>query len=390
MPDLSRRSLIASALSTAAAARPSRRYRVAVIGHTGHGNYGHGMDVVWSHFDSIDIVAVADADAAGLAAAVKRSGAKRGYADYREMLRKEKPDLAGIGPRTLEERAAMVTAAAEAGAHIFTEKPFAADPAEADRMVDIVSRNRVKLQIAHQMRVSPYALRAKAMIDAGEIGEIQEVRARGKEDRRAGGEDMMVLGTHLFDMMRLFLGNPTWVVSHVTGDGREMTAEDVRLATEPIGPVAGNQISATFGFAAGVHAHFASRAAAQTHPLRFGIWVYGSRGVLFVPMAIYPAGALYVLRSASWLPDEKAQWERVEAKPDSAGQAIAAKSGKDAGNALMVANLLHAVEQNGKPCCSEEDGRWTIEMVHGVYHAQKSGGRVTFPLRERRHALDAM
>jgi len=36
------------------------KYRVAVIGRTGKGNYGHGLDVVWQALDNIEIVAVAD------------------------------------------------------------------------------------------------------------------------------------------------------------------------------------------------------------------------------------------------------------------------------------------------------------------------------------------
>ena len=92
----------------------------------------------------------------------------------------------------------MVIAAAEAGAHIFTEQPFARTPLEADLIVQPVRKNNVKLQVAHQMRVSPYTLRATAMVEAGEIGDIQEVRTRGKEDRRAGVEDLIVLGSHPF------------------------------------------------------------------------------------------------------------------------------------------------------------------------------------------------
>ena len=34
--------------------------KVAIIGHTGRGNYGHGLDAVWKQFDDIEIVAVAD------------------------------------------------------------------------------------------------------------------------------------------------------------------------------------------------------------------------------------------------------------------------------------------------------------------------------------------
>ena len=376
-----RRSFLAAALSAATAvANPAKKYRVAVIGHTGHGNYGHGIDVVWNAFPNMEVVAVADADATGREAGQKRTRAARRYAGYREMLRQEKPDLVGIGPRWLDERVEMVTAAAEAGAHIYMEKPFAKTLAEADRMVDSVRKNKVKLQIAHQMRTAPYTLRAKAMIDAGEIGTIQEVRVRGKEDRRAGGEDLMVLGSHLFDMLRFFLGDPQWVVSHVTSDGEEMSSKHVKQPTEPIGPIAGTQIGAMFAFRNGVHGYFASRATDQTDPLRFGTWLYGSKGVIFLPNAIYPDGGLYVLRSPAWLPSERTQWERIDAKPDREGPEIA--------NALMVADLVRAIEGNGKPCCNEEDGRWTIEMVHGIYQAQKTGNRVTFPLQSRQHPLN--
>lgn len=384
-----RRIFVGCALSAAAAiANPAKKYRVAVIGHTGRGNYGHGIDTVWSAFEQMEVVAVADPDADGRAAAIQRSHAKRSYADYREMLRVEKPDLVGIGPRWLDQRVAMVTAAADAGAHIYTEKPFAATPAEADRIVEAVRKNKVKLQVAHQMRTAPYTLRAKAMVDAGEIGPIQEVRVRGKEDRRAGGEDMMVLGSHLFDMMRYFLGNPKWVVSHVTTNGEEMTAKHVRTPTEPIGPVAGNQISAMFAFDRGVHGYFASRATDQTDPLRFGTWLYGSKGVLFLPNAIYPDGGLWVLRSPAWLPNERNQWERIDVKPDITSLGITHE--REIANALMVADLVRAIEHNIKPCCNEEDGRWTIEMIHSVYQAQKSADRVSFPLQSRDHPLETL
>ena len=212
-------------------------------------------------------------------------------------------------------------------------------------------------------------------------------RARGKEDQRPGGEDMMVLGSHLCDMLRYFLGNPMWVTAHVTHDGSDIGGGDVRQATEPIGPVAGNQVSAMFAFPAGVHAFFASRASDQTDPLRFGTWLYGSKGVLFLPNAIYPGGGLFVLRSPAWLPDAKRPWEAIAAKPDLASQGIDRQAEHEIANALMVADLVRAIERDGKPRCNEEDGRWTIEMVHGIYQAQKAGNRVTLPLLNRTHPL---
>ena len=161
----------------------------------------------------------------GRARAKERTGAHRDYPDYRRMLDSEKLDIVAVAPRWLDQRAAMTTAAAEAGCHIFHEKSFAPSLTDADRMVAAVERNRVKLQMAHQMRTSPFVTRVRDMIEAGEIGMIQEVRGRGKEDRRAGGEDLMVLGSHICDMMRHFLGDPKWVFSHVTEDGKEVGRE---------------------------------------------------------------------------------------------------------------------------------------------------------------------
>src|SRR4051812_19599938 len=58
----------------------------AVIGHTGRGDYGHGMDLIFNDLPGVTVVAVADPDPAGRAKAAGRCKAARQYADYREML----------------------------------------------------------------------------------------------------------------------------------------------------------------------------------------------------------------------------------------------------------------------------------------------------------------
>lgn len=378
-----RRSWMLGALGLAARAAGRKKYRAAVIGHSGRGNYGHGLDVVWKAFDWVEVVAVADADEAGRAKARERTGAARAYADYREMLEREKPDLVSIGPRWLDQRVAMVEAAAKAGAHIYLEKPFAQDLEDADRMVAAVRRAGVKLQLAHQMRGSPYVRRVQEMVRAGAIGAIQEVRGRGKEDRRAGGEDLVVLGSHIVDVMRIFLGNPQWVMAHVTQDGAELSPHHIRQPSEPVGPVAGREIAAMFAFSGGVHGYFASKASDQTHPLRFGVYLMGSRGVIFLPNAIYPEGQPWLLASPSWMPDQQA-WQKIEAPPP---EGIDARL---AANALMVLDLIEAIEKDRKPLCNEEDGRWSIEMICGIYQSQLTGQRATFPLSDRRHPLRAL
>src|SRR5437879_4830426 len=113
---MTRRRLVAASVSAfAPRALAKAKYRAAVIGHTGHGNYGHDWDTAWTQLPDVEVAAVADPDAAGRARAQKRSGAARAYADYRKMLETEKPNLVAICPRWLDERVEMVTAAAAIG-----------------------------------------------------------------------------------------------------------------------------------------------------------------------------------------------------------------------------------------------------------------------------------
>ena len=87
------------------------KLRAAVIGHTGRGDYGHGLDVIFTGHPACEVVAIADPDDAGRSKAAARAGAARQYADYREMLAKEKPQLVSVAPRHADQHAAMAVAA---------------------------------------------------------------------------------------------------------------------------------------------------------------------------------------------------------------------------------------------------------------------------------------
>src|SRR5262245_53825643 len=101
-----------------------QKYRVAVIGRTGRGSYGHGLDVVWRALDNVEVVAVADDNEQGRSAAAERLKVKTTYADYRQMLKKEKPQIVSVADRFLDSHRDMVIACAQAGASIFLEKPM--------------------------------------------------------------------------------------------------------------------------------------------------------------------------------------------------------------------------------------------------------------------------
>ncbi len=72
------------------------------------------------------MVAVADDNPSGLKEAIPRTGAAKGYANYREMLEKERPNIVAICPRWTDQHREMALACAEHGAHMYMEKPFVA------------------------------------------------------------------------------------------------------------------------------------------------------------------------------------------------------------------------------------------------------------------------
>jgi predicted dehydrogenase len=354
----------------------SRTYRVAVIGRTGRGNYGHGLDVVWKLFPNTSIVAVADENPQGLAAAAARLGVKATYSGYREMLRQEKPDIVAVGPRWADCHHDMVISCAEARASIYLEKPVARTLAEADRMIAACDRAHVKLAVAHQMRISPVLELAKEKIATGAIGQIQEMRGRGKEDRRAGGEDLMVLGTHVMDLMRQFAGDPQWACGRVTSNGRDIAPTDIVDGPEGLGPIAGDAIAGTFAFHDGISGYFASKKSDEASGSRFGLDIYGSRGVMTIRAGMDPE--VRIVSSAKWADAPGVPLELPGNPP---------KRDVSGANQALVADLLEAIEQDRAPRASGVDARWTLEMVMAIYESQRAGGRVRLPMERRDHPL---
>src|SRR5262245_43621002 len=97
-----------SFLTTLAAFVPQRTYRVALAGNSDSGGFGHEWDGAWLGIPNVEVVAISDPVEAGRAKFQARTKVQRAYADYREMIAKEKPDVVTICPRTLAERVPMV------------------------------------------------------------------------------------------------------------------------------------------------------------------------------------------------------------------------------------------------------------------------------------------
>ncbi|HEX8914243.1 MAG TPA: Gfo/Idh/MocA family oxidoreductase, partial [Humisphaera sp.] len=356
---LSRRTLLAA---SAAALLPLGRVagadapllKAAVIGHTGRGDYGHGMDVCFTDVPRVEVVAVADPVEAGRAKAATKAKAARQYADYRQMLETEKPDLVSVAPRWSERHKELAVAALSAGAHVYMEKPFAVSPAEGDEILAAAAKHKRRIAVAHQMRLAPSVVFLKQRVDGGLLGDLLEMRAYGKQDARAGGEDLLVLGVHLFDLMRLFAGDPQWCTARVTQQGREVTKADARAVKEMIGPVAGDEVTAQFAFAGGVTGGFTSRGRLRDRSGWWGLELVGSKASARILADIWPSVA--VLQHAPWTAGTREErWTAIEGDP---GRVPGVDKSNATANRRLVDDLLAAVREGREPACSGRNAAW--------------------------------
>ena len=102
--------------------------------------------------------------------------------------------------------------AAEAGKHVFCEKPFCLTGAEAQTALDALAAKGLKVALGHNRRFSPNAVLLKKMIDGGELGDMIQIEGNfaanmagyagewraSREESPAGG--MTSLGIHVLDM----------------------------------------------------------------------------------------------------------------------------------------------------------------------------------------------
>ncbi len=131
--------------------------------------------------------------------------------DYRRLLRKDDIQAVIICSST-DTHAQIIIEAAEAGKHIFCEKPIALEMDKIDRALAAVDKAGVKLQVGFNRRFDPSFKKAKELVEAGKIGTPHLLRISSRDPqpppldyiRVSGGLflDMMI---HDFDMARYLL-----------------------------------------------------------------------------------------------------------------------------------------------------------------------------------------
>ncbi len=124
----------------------------------------------------LSVVAAADPAPAARERATRQWGVPAVYADYREMLERERPDVIGINMRWDQGMSATrleaVAVAAERGIHVLIAKPLAETYEQCEEIVRLARAGGIKLAVDQNTRFAPSFFGVRALIRAGAIGEL--------------------------------------------------------------------------------------------------------------------------------------------------------------------------------------------------------------------------
>lgn len=231
------------------------------------------------------VVAVASRDETRAKSAAAQHAIPRIYHDYKALL--DDPDVQVVYialPNSLHHEWAI--RAAQHGKHVLCEKPFAMNAAECDEMIDACRNAGVLLMEAVMYRFHPRMQALKAMLDAGEIGEVRLLHAafsfpfNAPTNYRAfpefGGGALLDVGSYCVNAARWLIGmEPVSALSEISysHDTLDVAASAI-LKFEAQGMRTAHMAHVQCSFEAAEHQviEVIGSEAAITSPLAFTAW----------------------------------------------------------------------------------------------------------------------
>lgn len=169
-------------------------------------------DLDGTHLDAlkknprIDLAAGSSRDAGRRKRFTERTGLSA-YADWNELLDKEKLDIVSVATYA-PVHAEITVACAEKGARVvYCEKPIATTVPDAERMAEACEKSKTLLVINHQRRYNPNYRRLRDRIASGGLGDLTSVNLQWGNGRLGN------VGTHVIDALCMLTGRRVKSVS---------------------------------------------------------------------------------------------------------------------------------------------------------------------------------
>jgi predicted dehydrogenase len=164
----------ASDLAAAASARLEpvvRNDDTVRIGVIGYGYWGPNIVRNFSALDRCDLVAVCDKNAKALKRAHKMYPGVHLTTDFAEVL--ESPDVDAVAIVTpVWTHFELAKAALRNGKHVFVEKPFTSNSAQAAQLIELAAKRNLRIMVDHTFLFSGAVRKMRELIDKGTLGPL--------------------------------------------------------------------------------------------------------------------------------------------------------------------------------------------------------------------------
>lgn len=209
------------------------------VGIIGAGRIGqvHAKSITY-HIPQAKIVAISDIYYEGAEKVAESLGIPNAYEDYHEILNNPEIDAVLICSST-DTHADIAVEAAEAGKHIFCEKPVDLTVAKIKKVIAAVEKAGVKLQIGFNRRYDHNFAEIKRLSNDGKLGKLQTIKITSRDPEppsidyvKVSGGIFLDMTVHDFDMARFIGGEVEEVYANaaVTVDEAIGEAGDVDTA----------------------------------------------------------------------------------------------------------------------------------------------------------------
>jgi len=220
--------------------------KAAVIGL---GEMGQHHARVYAQMPDVDLIAVCDSDETRLRNITRTWGGKA-YTHFAEMLDRSKPDLVSVAVPT-SEHFSVAGLTITAGCHVLVEKPIASTVSAAEMLIKQAKRFGRILAVGHIERCNPIVTATKALLDAGDLGQVYRITTRrvGPSPKRIRDVGVTIdLLVHDLDIARYLLDSePLFVQSelqHINGTLEDGVAALIRFENGVIGIFEADWLSA--------------------------------------------------------------------------------------------------------------------------------------------------
>lgn len=292
------------------------------------------------------------------------------YADYKEMIEAEKPELVSIATES-GIHAGIALYCINNKINVIIEKPMAMSMEDADKIIEAAKANNIKVSACHQNRFNVAIQELRKAVETGRFGKLSHGSIHVRWNRDHGyydqaswrgtwaqdGGALMNQCIHGIDLLRWMMGDE---IEEVYGATRQQFHN--YLETEDVG-------MAVVKFKNGAIGTIEGTTNVYPKNLEETLYVFGENGT--VKIGGTSTNNIDVWDFADETADDLKKKDLKEATSNVYGN----------GHTSLFADVIDAIEKDRQPYVDAVAGRNALEVVLSIYKSKKEGKPVKLPLR---------